>query len=93
MSSEKSLPPMRDDAERLFRKVAQKEAERHLPTRDLTREFLEYLEFSAVDAVKSATNELRGYGYVCLIDVQERKLVCGPDVVAAWDDYERRRTT
>jgi hypothetical protein len=36
MSNEKSLPPMADDAERLFLKVAQKEAQGHQNTRDLT---------------------------------------------------------
>ncbi len=88
---------MADDAERLFLKVAQKEAEGHQHTRDLTPQFLEYLGFPTVDAVKRAADEIRGYAYydkwdggVCLMDVQDGKLVCGPHVEQAWDDYQKR---
>jgi len=98
MANEKSLPPMADGAERLFLKVAQKETEGHQTTRDLTVQLLEYLGFPTVDAVRRAADEIRGYAYhskwdggVCLMYVEDAKLVCGPHVEQAWDDYQRRR--
>lgn len=97
MSRETGLSPMGDAAERLFLKVARREAEGHQNARDLTVEFLEYLGFPTIDAVKRAADEIRGYadhskwdGGVCLMRIEDGKLVCGPYVKQAWDDYQKR---
>lgn len=97
MSREMSLSPMDDAAETLFLKVAQKETEGHQNTYDLTVEFLEYLGFPTIDAVKRAADEIRGYahhskwdGGVCLMRIEDGKLVCRPYVKQAWDDYQKR---
>jgi hypothetical protein len=89
-----------DDAERLFKKVAQEEDKDHHNTRDLTREYLDYLGFASADAVRNAVDEIsffatngkRWDNAVCLMRVEDGKLICGPHVVRAWHDYEEFRT-
>jgi hypothetical protein len=51
-----------------------------------------------VEAVRGAAEQIRLYAErndwgpgVCLMYAEDDKLVCGPGVVEAWDDYEGRR--
>ncbi len=96
MSSRKKQP-LPYDAERLFREMAKREAENHECARDLTPEFLRELSFRTVDAVGTAADQVSLYapegkrwdGGVCLMHVEDGRLVCGPAVVEAWQEYER----
>jgi hypothetical protein len=90
-----------DDAERLFRKMAQfaKEETRGYQDRHrLTPEFLNDLGFSTPDAVKKACEQIRLYAHQdawCRppMYVEDGELFCSLDVVKSWDAYRMRTAT
>ncbi len=95
--SNRKKQPLPDDAERLFREMAKREAEHHECTRDLTPGFMRELGFRTVDAVKIAADQVSLYAPegkrwdagVCLMHVEDGRLICGPAVAEAWQEYER----